>query len=63
MKHVSKALNLAFSIAGSFLTFTLIGYMLDNMVFKTTPIFTIIGSLGGVIISFWYIYEMVKSDE
>jgi len=56
------ALDLAFSIIGSIVIGTFIGYQIDKL-FQTTPVFLIIGLLLGVISAFLYLFKMARSSD
>ncbi len=54
-----KALELGFVIAFSVGGFTFLGYFLDQYL-NTSPIFTMIGVIFGVVNAFYYLYRWAK---
>lgn len=58
MKALAQALSLGFTVIANILVGTGIGLLLDS-VFKTTPIFLIIGIISGTVSAFLSLYAMV----
>lgn len=58
MKALAQALSLGFTVIANILVGTGMGYLLDSL-FKTMPIFLIIGILCGTISAFLTLYAMV----
>jgi F0F1-type ATP synthase assembly protein I len=54
--------TLGYTFAFSVIGFAGAGFVLDR-VFKTTPIFTVIGTLVGAGLAFAWVYQKVKTDE
>ena len=55
------ALDLAFSIIGSIVVGTFVGYQIDKY-FNTRPIFLMIGLLLGVVSAFLYLFRMARGS-
>ncbi|HSB54290.1 MAG TPA: AtpZ/AtpI family protein [Gemmatimonadales bacterium] len=54
--------TLGYTFAFSVIVFAGAGFLLDR-VFKTTPIFTVAGTLVGAGLAFVWVYQKVKADE
>ena len=47
---------------GHQIVFAGVGFLLDRL-FKTTPILTVVGTLVGAGLAFFWVYQKVKTDE
>ena len=58
MKDIADALSLGFTISACIVVGALIGYFLDSQL-NSTPVFLIIGIIGGFIAALLTLYRMV----
>lgn len=54
--------TLGYTFAFSVIVFAAVGFLFDRL-FKTIPIFTVVGTLVGAGLAFVWVYQKVKSDE
>lgn len=54
--------TLGYTFAFSVIVFAGVGFLFDRL-FKTIPIFTVVGTLVGAGLAFVWVYQKVKSDE
>lgn len=54
--------TLGYTFAFSVIVFAGVGFLIDRL-FKTIPIFTVVGTLVGAGLAFVWVYQRVKADE
>lgn len=62
MRDIEKGISLAITIIGCIASGTGLGYLLDKGI-GTTPIFMILGVLGGTGLAFWYLYRLGSRND
>jgi F0F1-type ATP synthase assembly protein I len=57
-----KYVSLGMTFAGGIILFMALGFLLDRWL-NLLPVFTIIGTLGGAVLSFISVYRKLQADE